>query len=296
MALNLSLLYRGPLSSCNYDCSYCPFAKRHETAAQLRVDREALERFEDWCADQTCGLSILFTPWGEGLTRRWYQRAFQNLSALKHLHKVAIQTNLAADLQWLQTCDLSKVGLWCTFHPSQTTIDRFLGQCGELNRMGVRYSVGVVGLREHYGLTEQLRECLPDDVYLWVNAYKDERDYYTTFEESQWTEIDPLFPMNNVRHASAGRSCQAGRTVLSIDGKGDARRCHFIPEKLGNIYQQELADILQESPCTRETCGCHIGYVHLDHLKLYETFGPEGILDRTLGADQQHELALSRRP
>ena len=35
----LRILYRGPLSSCNYGCPYCPFAKHHETAAELKVDR-----------------------------------------------------------------------------------------------------------------------------------------------------------------------------------------------------------------------------------------------------------------
>ncbi len=48
MSLTLSILYRGPLSSCNYDCPYCPFAKRQETAAELLVDRAALERFVCW--------------------------------------------------------------------------------------------------------------------------------------------------------------------------------------------------------------------------------------------------------
>ena len=51
MALTLSILYRGPLSSCNYGCDYCPFAKHHETAAELARDRRALERFIDWVAD-----------------------------------------------------------------------------------------------------------------------------------------------------------------------------------------------------------------------------------------------------
>src|SRR5439155_13329710 len=50
VALTLSLLYRGPLSSCNYDCGYCPFAKRRETAAELARDRTALGRFVDWVA------------------------------------------------------------------------------------------------------------------------------------------------------------------------------------------------------------------------------------------------------
>ncbi|MEN8446791.1 MAG: radical SAM protein, partial [Cyanobacteria bacterium J06555_13] len=30
--MNLSILYRGPLLSCNYGCEYCPFAKRQQTA------------------------------------------------------------------------------------------------------------------------------------------------------------------------------------------------------------------------------------------------------------------------
>jgi hypothetical protein len=37
--------------------------------------------------------------------------------------------------------------------------------------------------------------------------------------------------------------------------------------------------ILRLSLCGNATCGCHIGYVHMDELKLYEVFG-EGVLER----------------
>ena len=30
-----NILYRGPLSSCNYACDYCPFAKRAESRVEL---------------------------------------------------------------------------------------------------------------------------------------------------------------------------------------------------------------------------------------------------------------------
>jgi hypothetical protein len=40
--MKLSILYRGPLSSCNYGCDYCPFAKRVETSAEREADRRAL--------------------------------------------------------------------------------------------------------------------------------------------------------------------------------------------------------------------------------------------------------------
>ena len=71
---DITILYRGPLASCDYDCSYCPFAKRRDTPEQLRADRAAVERFVDWVASQATQspgkrISVLFTPWGEGLVR-----------------------------------------------------------------------------------------------------------------------------------------------------------------------------------------------------------------------------------
>ena len=45
------MLYRGPLASCNYDCPYCPFAKRRDRPEQLRADREALARFDGWVSE-----------------------------------------------------------------------------------------------------------------------------------------------------------------------------------------------------------------------------------------------------
>src|SRR5690606_35932586 len=35
----LTLLYRGPLASCDYDCAYCPFDKRRDSPERLRADR-----------------------------------------------------------------------------------------------------------------------------------------------------------------------------------------------------------------------------------------------------------------
>jgi hypothetical protein len=43
----LTVLYRGPLSSCNYGCEYCPFAKRHETKEQHAHDGDALRQAID---------------------------------------------------------------------------------------------------------------------------------------------------------------------------------------------------------------------------------------------------------
>ena len=97
----LMILWRGSLASCNYGCPYCPFAKTRDDRAALARDRAALERFCEWAAQRPYPLDILFTPWGEGLIRRYYREAMTRLSRLDHVRTVAIQTNLTCGLDWL---------------------------------------------------------------------------------------------------------------------------------------------------------------------------------------------------
>ena len=278
--MRLSILYRGPLSSCNYDCHYCPFAKHHETAVELRTDRLALERFVDHLKNQSeHTFSILFTPWGEALVRRWYQNAFIELSRLSHFSKIAAQTNLSCELDWLEETDKQKIGLWCTFHPSQAQRLVFLDRCEKLKSLGISFSVGMVGLKEDFEEIERLRAELPSHIYLWVNAYKQQADYYSPTQVDWLESIDPHFRANTKYHESLGRSCQSGSTVISVDGDGTMRRCHFVKTPLGNFYDADWPQFLTTDPCPNTTCGCHIGYVHLDELKLQSVYG-DGILER----------------
>ena len=285
--MKLSILYRGSLSSCNYGCDYCPFAKRHETAAELAIDEKALNRFVNWIGSRTQDrISILFTPWGEALIRRWYQQAFIKLSQLRHVEKIAIQTNLSCRLDWVEHCDKSRIALWTTYHPSEVTRERFLAQCRELDTRGVRYSVGVVGLKEHESEIHLLRQELSPNVYLWINAYKRVSDYYDPELVKRFTSIDSLFPINNTRYPSIGHECRTGETVISVDGEGVMRRCHFIREPIGNIYEPGFEKALVPRICTQSTCGCHIGYVHMNRLNLYEVFG-DGVLERVPAGNRQ---------
>lgn len=293
---HLSLLYRGPLASCNYDCPYCPFAKRRDSPQQLRADRVALARFVDWCVTNPDGhqLSVLFTPWGEGLTRRWYAEAIATLARLPHVQTVAIQTNLAARLDWLHDIDPEdrrRVALWATYHPGQVARGRFVAQCSTLDSLGVRYSVGIVGLPEHLTEARGMRTELRPDVYLWVNAA--EGLSYGQDEEAAWTAIDPLFGYSVRPHASAGHGCRTGESVLSVLGDGTVRRCHFVPTPLGNLYDGSYLAALRPRPCENALCDCHIGYVYLKRLPLYDVFAG-GVLERipaTLANDHPRPAA-----
>ncbi|MGY0020046.1 STM4011 family radical SAM protein [Streptomyces sp. cg35] len=283
--MDLTLLYRGPLSSCDYDCPYCPFAKRRDSTAQLRADRAALERFSGWVAGQREDrLSVLFTPWGEGLVRSWYRKAMVELSHQRHVARVAIQTNLSCRTEWLADADLDALALWCTFHPGQTPYERFLGKTRELARRGVRFSVGVVGLPEHLEQARTLRRALPSEVYLWVNAA--EGRTYTDEEAAAWTAVDPLFPYSRHPHRSAGLPCRTGSSVVSVDGEGTVRRCHFVRAELGNLYDGSWRAALGPRACPLAVCDCHIGYVHLETLPLYDVFAG-GVLERIPAAPVQ---------
>ncbi|MER6630260.1 STM4011 family radical SAM protein [Streptomyces sp. NPDC000987] len=280
--MDLTVLYRGPLASCDYDCPYCPFAKRRDSPAELRADRAALERFARWAGTQRDDrLSLLFTPWGEGLVRSWYRRTLTELSHLPHIRRVAIQTNLSCRTGWLAEADLATLALWCTYHPGQTPYDRFLAKCRELAGLGVRFSVGVVGLPEHLEAARRLRADLPGHVYLWINAA--EGHTYHDAEADEWTALDPLFPYSRRPHASAGLPCRTGDTVVSVDGAGTVRRCHFVRDELGNLYDGSYRAALRPRPCPLASCDCHIGYVHLETLPLYDVFAG-GVLERVPAA------------
>ncbi|WP_425613821.1 STM4011 family radical SAM protein [Anatilimnocola sp. NA78] len=280
MALNLRILYRGPLSSCNYECDYCPFAKRHETAAQLKHDQQCLTRFVAWVEQQTdCQLSILFTPWGEGLTRRWYQQALVRLSQLAHVSRVVIQTNLSCSLDWLDQANPQRVALWCTYHPTQISRTDFLLQCHELTSRGISFSAGVVGLHTAFDEIEALRAELPADTYLWINAFKNLPNYYTDDQVARLERVDPLFRLNLTNHPSLGADCVAGETVVSIDGDGNLRRCHFVSTIIGNIYNADWQSALTRRACPNRICDCYIGYANLPRLEHDKLFGDQ-ILER----------------
>jgi hypothetical protein len=283
---HLTLLYRGPLASCDYDCPYCPFAKRRDRPETLRADRAALERFTDWVAGQGrehpgTRISVLFTPWGEGLVRSWYRTAIVRLSRLPHVERVAIQTNLSGRVEWLADCDLGSAALWTTYHPGQVAHERFLAKARRLVELGVRFSVGVVGEPEHLAAARRMRAALPEEVYLWVNAA--EGRTYTDDEAADWQALDPHFHYSRRPHASRGLPCRTGDSVLSVDGDGNVRRCHFVDVPMGNLYDGSFLRRIGPRPCPLGSCDCHIGYVHLESLDLYEVFRG-GVVERVPAA------------
>ncbi len=277
---HLTVLYRGKLSSCNYACDYCPFAKTYDSRAALDEDAADLLRFVDWVGEQPHAVSVLFTPWGEGLVRKHYREAMVRLSRLEHLRRVAIQTNLCVGLRWLDLADHRKLALWCTFHPSQVSRSAFVRRCMQLSRRGIRYSVGMVALQAHMDEIDMLRAEVPVEVPMWINAY-DQRtaDYYSEQQVERLQVLDPHFRYNLDPGDSKGAPCRTGEDVITVDGEGNVTRCHFVAEPLGNLYDQSYLAKLQPRACPNRCCDCFIGYVHRKDLPFQRDYA-EGLLER----------------
>jgi hypothetical protein len=104
-------------------------------------------------------------------------------------------------------------------------------------------------------------------------------NYYTQPNLERLVAIDPLFELNTKHYRSKGQACQAGETVITVDELGTIRRCHFIDDVIGNLYDPDVFKTLKARACTRAFCDCHIGYVHMPKLGLYDVF-EAGILER----------------
>jgi hypothetical protein len=283
-APHLSLLYRGRLSSCNYDCAYCPFAKRRDSRATLQRDATDLARFVAWVSSEPSAhartLSILFTPWGEGLVRKHYREAMIALSRMPHVRRVAIQTNLCIGTSWLDRVDPRSFALWCTWHPSEVSLEAFVARCLELHRRDIRFSVGMVAMREAFDDIERLRAALPIDVTMWLNAYDQRPEhYYDDNDVARLLRIDPHFRYSLEPPSSLDAPCATGESVLSVNGDGDVRRCHFVAEPLGNLYDGSFAARLGPRPCPNRGCDCFIGYVHRKDLPFARDY-TDGQLER----------------
>ncbi len=273
------ILYRGSLSSCNYACGYCPFGKTTNTREELIQDRSELDRFVDWIENCRRPVGVFITPWGEAIIHKYYREAMIRLSWVKDVHRVAIQTNLSGHIKDLIDAQSDRLAIWATYHPSETNISDFLSRCETLRELGIRFSVGVVGFPEHFETISELRERLPTEVYLWINVPKSSGIIYSDSDKKFLHSIDPYFHWNARRYASKGRPCSTGYTSFTVDSQGDARRCHFVDEVIGNIYREDIWKLLRSQVCPNGTCGCHIGYVHRDDLEFRRVFG-DNVLER----------------
>jgi len=224
-----------------------------------------MDRFAAWIETQTeIRWDILFTPWGEALVRSWYRRAVARLTRLPHVDRVAVQTNLSCGLDWMKDCRTSRLALWATFHPTEIGCDTFCRKVVAVFEQGIGISAGVVAVPEHFEHIAALRRGLPPEVYMWINAQQPRSRPYTDDEVGWLASIDPHFRSTLRREPSRNRFCRAGRESFTVDSSGDMRRCHFVADVIGNIFESEWHKALLPRRCPNRFCDCLLGKSQFD--------------------------------
>jgi MoaA/NifB/PqqE/SkfB family radical SAM enzyme len=277
--MTLLVLFRSRLEWCNYTCHYCPWNAIHNRveAQAFREDAARVHRVIDRVAELPRPVEFFITPKAEYLVLPHWREAVGRLLALPQVRRVTVQTNLSFDLaEFLDRVEPSKLALWTTYHP--TEVDE--GGLAELEvkwrllqERGVPFSVGIVGTRENLPHAERLRQRLDPRVYLWVNAYKREGDYYTPLEIGRVRSLDPHFDLNNQHYPSFGQPCLAGFRAVYLDDEGDLRRCFFVGDVIGNLFHGGWQTLDGPLGCPKATCHCYVGHMHVVELDFRAVYG-----------------------
>jgi hypothetical protein len=277
--MSLLVLFRTRLEWCNYTCHYCPWnAEAHRLpASAFRDDAARLGRILDRVAELPRPVEFFITPKAEYLVLPYWRDAVARLTHMPHVERVTVQTNLSFDLPpLLDAIAPGKLALWTTCHPTEIDdagLEALHGRWQLLLARGVPFSVGIVGTRANLPAIRSLRQRLDPGIYLWVNAYKREPEYYTPAELDELRRIDPYFDLNDQHFPSLGRPCSAGHTAVYLDDEGDLRRCFFVGDVLGNLFRDGWTTLDAALACPKPTCHCYVGHMHIVELGFRAIYG-----------------------
>lgn len=265
--------YRGSLKSCNYSCSYCPFSKQKGSVKEYQEDKKALFSFVDAMEKEGREGAVQIVPYGEALIHEYYWEALARLSKNPALEAVGAQSNFSFPVEKMITHflehagDIRKLRLWGTFHPEMTSAQSFVSQCQKLLDKKVSFCVGAVGVPKQLSLIKQLRQTLPEQVYLWINKMDGLKRSYTSEEKAAFLEIDEYFEMELKHHPANPSLCVESRFV---EADGTLHGCNISRQCLGNIYEREEI----EEYCSRKECSCYLSYCNqpLEQLLFFQPY------------------------
>ena len=242
-----TILYRGSLKSCNYHCGYCPFSKHRCSERELEKDRTHWFRFCESLNERAEALNIralMVVPYGEALIHPWYWEGLGALTKLDAIDAAGSQTNLSFSI--VRSLEIfehaggvrEKLRLWATFHPEMTSCGEFAEKCAALRREGILFCAGAVGVPENLEVLQRLREMLPREVYLWINAMDGLGRSYTEDEFQRFSSIDPYF-YREIRPVPADESLCRSRLFVEADGT--------VKSSVDKFYTQEVLQQMKEA-------------------------------------------------
>lgn len=274
-----TLYYRNFLKYCNYTCKYCPFKKFKVSETKIEKEIKYLDMFYKYLKSQKDEFKIFIAPKGESLIFHHFKKFCIDLNKLDNIKEVVIQTNLTTDLKFLDSIDNKKLKLWITYHPTQVNLEKFINKIKILVSKNIDFSIGCVGVKENFNEIKELKLQLDNinlylgkKIYLWINAYKDEKSYYSKDDIKFLNKIDMYFDINLNNYSNKNKPCATNYNAFMIDANGDIRRCYKDNKKLGNLYVNDLKNLSEIKNCNKNICTCFIGYNNIQNLNLDKVY------------------------
>lgn len=224
------------------------------TERQKDRDREALWNFIAQMKKENNKHAVQIVPYGEALVHTYYWHAMAELSQIELLEYIGCQTNFSFPVEKMLGIyeeyhgKKEKLRLWCTFHPSMTTIERFVEQCRKLELAGIAFSVGMVGNPKEIPTLLELRKQTPDSIYVWVNKMDGRKESYTAEELEIFEKIDPYFSLQ-MEHRKA--DLQKCRQSVFYEADGSKYFCNLHAASKGKAVG---------NGCGRRECNCYLAY------------------------------------
>jgi len=270
----ITLFYRSYIRECNYTCSYCPFIKGKYTNLKLQKDKEYFNQFINYLKENFQEeYEIFLAPRGEIMVLEHYFSGIKKLLKLDNMKNLVVQSNFSGAINWLKEIEnKEKFNFWLTYHPEFVTLEDFTEKLSILDTYEINYSVGAVGIKEKFLLLEKLRSLMKPERYLWINAYKDKKNYYSQEDIKFLTELDSFFLYNLEDYKSFGKSCNSGKNSFFVEYNGNIRRCLESRKIIGNLYKDKIENIRDINPCNKKLCDCFIGYINLKREELDEVY------------------------
>ena len=265
--------------SCNYSCNYCPFSKYPKSERKIQKDCAQWFRFVSFLEkQQDFNGAVQVVPYGEVLLYDFYWEGLARLSQCTGIDAVGAQSNFSFSVSKMLSVYLKhggireKLRLWGTFHPQMTTLSQFCAQCEQLHKNQILFSTGAVGDPKNLSIICQLRQCLPPEIYLWINRMDGRTHPYTPEEYQAFSSIDPYFFLECRHYPADTTQCQS---AFFVDCSGDLFGCNLSKKRIGNLYEHPalLTRPKQPDDCSRSECCCFLAYAQRDDIKKMTAFG-----------------------
>jgi sulfatase maturation enzyme AslB (radical SAM superfamily) len=261
---------------CNYRCPYCyvPLEKRtvNKTMFSHHNWDEWFHALEEKFPDRN--LEFYFTG-GEPLIIKDCIFLIKKLVELDNVRRIRIDTNLSAIEHFLENVDSEKVRFLTAFHPTQISLDAYIGKVNKAKERKMVDVVNFVASKENLSLVNTSPHKLIkvfEDMGLFLNIAKDFHrglskawDYDSNYK----MYVDMLqYPLDsyymNLYSLNKGFLCGGGgRHYISINRHGQVFSCGGkIPRTVGygNIFDNTLHLSDHLHICEEDCCPSIISY------------------------------------